>query len=569
MKFVRIAIFLAGMMGLVIGGLTGVSSLKNDQEQAEIRSHENLKSQAALLVDQFFGAIENGKVAAASSQGGVLPYITHRATLKMNQGAPEDFESFSSIDSSVLPDPAFELRVLQAIKSQIAIGDLKLSRLGLGTYEQIEGGLKEGIFILTPVFKAGENGTEGNVEKVQVVLLDPVRAFSGVQKLAQSEQSAYLIHRNGKVLAHTVSSYVGADLKKTDRLRGVIENLFLGAQTGAVDSYSHPEGGRNRVAFVRAGVSPFAFAVEERASPAVFTAPWFREQVQSGAARKNAGFALVLIAIALIAFSVVSSWASREVEKQVLAGRQMREEQGVKIPALAPSLAQNRVAPSVMTSQAQAEKAADSFVDQRQQIQEERAQSSREARALVTDRDPVIEFLSRTQNTPTLEGLEQELASLSSEMTDSPVLYFRYHRRNQGLTLASVAGEVRIPNHHQMQAYVRKDIELQVEQLADGGRIASLNNYGPISKIMMTQLNVAHFEAWAVTSNPEVSGQARMTGVLVVLQAGMRSAQVRPVLAKLLAEAGSYIYARANKLESRAARNTKAVFGMDLDAGIS
>jgi hypothetical protein len=223
----------------------------------------------------------------------------------------------------------------------------------------------------------------------------------------------------------------------------------------------------------------------------------------------------------------------------------------------------------VLTSQAQAEKAADSFVDQRQQIQEERAQSSREARALVTDRDPVIEFLSRTQNTPTLEGLEQELASLSSEMTDSPVLYFRYHRRNQGLTLASVAGEVRIPNHHQMQAYVRKDIELQVEQLADGGRIASLNNYGPISKIMMTQLNVAHFEAWAVTSNPEVSGQARMTGVLVVLQAGMRSAQVRPVLAKLLAEAGSYIYARANKLESRAARNTKAVFGMDLDAGIS
>lgn len=564
MKFVRVAIFLAGMTGLLIGGLTGVSSLKNDQEQAEIRSHENLKSQGSLLVDQFFGVIENAKTTA-------LPYVTHRAVLKLKQGSPEEFESFASLDASATgqaPDLALELRVLQALKNQLSMGDLSLTRQALGTYEVSEGGSKEGIFLATPAISIQPNGLEAPIEKVNLVLIDPIRAFSGIQKFAQGEQTAYLVHKNGRVLNHTISSFVGTDLKKTDALKEVIENLFLGAQTGSVESYTSTEGNRTRVAFVRAGVLPFAFAVEEKAPAPVFTAPWIEEQAGSGAARKSLGFALVLVAIALISFSVVSAWASREVERQISNARESRLESR-PLPAVAPSLSRNKIAPSVMSQKDRAEQAAESFVENRKNLETEKSLAIEGAQNILPERDSVNEFLTRIPSFPTLEGIEKELVTLCAELTDSPVLYFRYQRRNQNLGLAAVAGEVRIPNHSQMQAYVRKDIELQVEQLSESGRIASLNNYGPMSKLMLGQLNVAHFEAWGVTSSPEVSGQSKMTGVLVVLQAGMKSAQVRPSLARVLAEAGNVLYARSNKLESRATRNTRSVIGMDLESGLS
>jgi hypothetical protein len=564
MKFVRVAIFLAGMTGLLIGGLTGVSSLKNDQEQAEIRSHESLKSQGALLVDQFFGVIENAKTTA-------LPYVTHRAVLKLKQGSPEEFESFASLDASVsgqAPDLALEQRVLQALKNQLSMGDLSLTRQALGTYEVSEGGSKEGIFLATPVASIQANGMEAPIESVNVVLIDPIRAFSGIQKFALGEKTAFLVNKNGRVLNHTVSSFVGTDLKKTDALKEVVENLFLGAQAGSVESYTNTEGNRIRVAFVRAGVLPFAFAVEEKAPAPVFTTPWIEEQAGSGAARKSLGFALVLVAIALISFSVVSTWALREVEKQISNARESRRESR-PLPVVAPSLSQNKIAPSVMSQKARAEEAAESFVENRKNLENEKSLAVEGALNILPERDSVNEFLSRIPSFPTLEGIEKELVTLCAELTDSPVLYFRYQRRNQNLSLAAVAGEVRIPNHSQMQAYVRKDIELQVEQLSESGRIASLNNYGPMSKLMLGQLNVAHFEAWGVTSSPEVSGQSKMTGVLVVMQAGMKSAQVRPSLARVLGEAGNVLYARSNKLESRATRNTRSVIGMDLESGLS
>ncbi len=578
MKFVRVAIFLAGITGLVIGGLTGVSSLKNDQEQAEIRGHENLKSQAALLVDQFFGVIEHGKLVSQSSNSNAgptaLPYVTHRAVLKLKQGSPEEFESFAPLASTdagapaQTPDLALEQRVLQALKNQMSMGDLSLTRQALGTYEISEGGSKEGIFLATPEITIQTNGMEAPIEKVNLVLIDPVRAFTGIQKFAQGEQTAYVVHKNGRVLNHTVSNFVGADLRKTDALKEIVENLFLGAQTGAVESYTHPEGNRNRVAFVRAGVLPFAFAVEEKTPAAVFTAPWIEEQAGSGAARKSLGFALVLIAIALISFSVVSAWASREVEKQISHARETRRESR-PLPVVAPSLNANKIAPSVMSQKARAEQATETFVENRKNLENEKALAVEGALNILPERDSVSEFISRIPSFPTLEGIEKELVTLCGELTESPVLYFRYQRRNQNLSLAAVAGEVRIPNHSQMQAYVRKDIELQVEQLSESGRIASLNNYGPMSKLMLGQLNVAHFEAWGVTSSPDVSGQSKMTGVLVVLQAGMKSAQVRPSLARVLAEAGNVLYARSNKLESRATRNTRSVIGMDLESGLS
>ena len=157
----------------------------------------------------------------------------------------------------------------------------------------------------------------------------------------------------------------------------------------------------------------------------------------------------------------------------------------------------------------------------------------------------------------TPEEIEKTLAQLTSEMSESATLFFRYNRRLQNLTLGSVAGAIQIQNSALFQAYIRKDIEEQVEGFATEGKIASLNNYGPVSKMMIAHLNVAHFEAWAVTSEADVSGTPKLLGVLVVLNAGFRSAQSRPVLSRMLKEAGNYLYAHTNKITNNRNRSIR------------
>ena len=105
---------------------------------------------------------------------------------------------------------------------------------------------------------------------------------------------------------------------------------------------------------------------------------------------------------------------------------------------------------------------------------------------------------------------------------------------------------------------MREDIEAQVEQLAEQGKVASVTNYGPMNKLIVSQMKATQFEAWGVTSSAEVSGQAKLVGVLVILKTGTQSIQARPAIAKVLRESGNYLYAISNKVKTRAATYANA-----------
>jgi hypothetical protein len=572
MKIVRLAIFLTGITGLAMGGIMTLSSLRSGQEEAALHSNESLKTQATQFVDQFFGMLEASKNLSANSTA-IPSYVTHRAVLLLNQNAPAEFESFNSTDSSApvnagQTDFGLQERVQTALKNDLSLPDLQISRMTMGTYSLTDIGNKEGIYIATPIYKVTNGVTDPTaIEKINLTLIDPVKAFGGLQKLSSSQDSAaFLVSKKGKVLAHSVSAYVGTDLKHTETLKDTIENLFLGAQTGSVGKYTNADGVQEHIAFVRAGTSPFAFAVEQKVNPAVLSSAWFSDQVDSGAARKNFGFMFLIIAASLLAFSGISVWASREVGKQISNNAYARQadinspknNSIPTIPAdlplpllskLAPSLIQASKNPSVIPPPVAEASAV--LVEARDQIALEQEQLKAAMVGLTANRDYARDFLSKIENGYTLEGIEKELVQVSSEISESPVLYFRYHRRNQSLSLSAVAGDVKIANYSNMHAYIRKDIELQVEQMADEGKVASISNYGPMSKLIISHLNVAHFEAWAVTSHPEVSGKSKLVGVVVVLQAGMRSAQARPLIARILKDAGNYLYAQSNKIRPR------------------
>jgi hypothetical protein len=620
MKVAKFAIFLTGMMGLAMGGLMTISSLKHEQDQSQLRLYDQLKSESQILVDQFYSAIESAKSLSIQNAQGTnpsvssLPYVTHAGIVKLEQSQPKEFESLSSKEAfqlgigkdgkalESLPDLALEDRVLKSIQNGFSLSDLQISRFLISTYAIAENGNKEGIVLATPIYKSAQGVADPTqIEKLNIVLLDPSKVMASLSKMNSDRRRAYLISREGRVLAHSIDSFIGTDLKRMDSLRESIENLFLGAQTGVVTQYASSQGAKEQVAFVRAGIYPFAVAAEQNAPAAVLSAAWLSEQAASGAARKNLGMIFVLIAIALAAFAAVSFIARRleiparpsavrdglRVGLRDTAAESNLSDQGeresnesrvstsfqrwaVTPPVGAPWVPSSRVTPpltppsappltSPNSTQASliASAATEQFVENRAQIDAENRVRELQAKKIVITKDYEREFADRIKKQYTPEAIEKELTQVSSELTESPVLYFRYHRQTQNLNLASVAGQVQIPNYALMQAYVRKDIEQQVERLANEGKVASVSNYGPISKLMMSNLNIAHFEAWVVNSDPETSGTSRMVGVLVILQAGFRSAQTRPILANIIKEAGNYLYAQNSKLRPRRYENSE------------
>ncbi len=328
MKTARIAIFLTGLIGLGMGGLMSLTSIQSQQEEAVLRVNENLKTQAQSYVDQFFGVIEAVRTGANPS------YVLNQYTVKMNQGIPAEIESSKkdtdaktsatnenkNLNNVIKNTPenidlALEDRLINALKNQVSLTDIKLTSYAVGTFEMSDIGNKEGIFIA----QASDVAADGTINKISVVLMDPTIALSSFPKLNNSklDRNAYLIGKNGKVLAHTSGAYVGTDLRKADGLRNTIENLFVGAQTGTISSYHAVDGTKEQVAFVRAGTLPFAIGVEQKAIPAVLTLAWAEEQLSSGAARKALGLIFVVMAASIVLFSAVSITFNRRIQNEI------------------------------------------------------------------------------------------------------------------------------------------------------------------------------------------------------------------------------------------------------------
>jgi hypothetical protein len=172
--------------------------------------------------------------------------------------------------------------------------------------------------------------TSQSSDELNFVLIDPVKAMASLSKMTGDSRHAFLVNKNGKVLAHSVNAFVGTDLTKMDSLKGTIEGLFLGAQTGTVTHYQAMDGGREQIAFVRAGALPFAIGVEQKSNAPILSLGWLAEEFNSGAARKNLGIILIMIASALALFSGVSIWLSKELQKQIGQNAAAREETAIE-----------------------------------------------------------------------------------------------------------------------------------------------------------------------------------------------------------------------------------------------
>lgn len=587
MNLARAVILVTGMMALLLGGGAALTVYQQNRDQKWVDRHQQLKQQAQVFVDQFYALMN---LVQSTSEVASIPSVTHRGVVLVQRGVPVEIETFDAIKSiSADPDFALEERVLEALKKQIKFGDFVISKLAVGTYAKSAVGSQEAIFVAQPIFAPQSVGPENpksiqgapaqqaqgllsqQVQKIKITLIDPQVAFSSLSKwgkTANTEEAlaGYLLNRSGKVIAHSNANFVGTQLTKIESLRNIIDGIFLGAQTGTVSHYNAVDGNEKQVALVRAGVYPFAFAVETNAPPALFSKAWLEQQEQSGAARKALGIFLVLIAIAMMSMLALQTWFQNAIQN-VFLGKNigLRNNVGLNINTEhhpQAMFAREDLDPIGMTFKTElsaalppttlpprVEEKVETFAQSQNKIEAERTVAQDSVVTMVTANQEYDEFMTRLEAAYATDTLESELCEFASRLTESPVLYFRYYPRSQTFSLASAAGDVKITQASAMQVYVRRDIEQQVLQLANQGKVASLSNYGPLARMMISNLNVAHFEAWVVASDTTVDAYgAKMVGVLIVLRAGFKSAQVRPLLAKAIRETGNFVHLQNNRM---------------------
>jgi hypothetical protein len=559
MKTARIAIFLTGMIGLGMGGLMSLSSIQSQQEETVLRVNESLKNQAQAYVDQFFSVVE------AIKSGGNPYYVLNRFSVKLNQGVPSEIEKANHEDTQEenghISDLAMEDRLLTALKSQVSINDLKISKISVGTFELSEIGNKEGIYVAL----AGAPDRNAQINSMDVILMDPNLAMVSFPKLqtASMNRNAFLISKAGKVLAHTSTAFVGTDLRKSEGLKETIEDLFVGAKTGSVGTYHAVDGSRQQVALIRAGTLPFAIGVEQSALTPAFSYAWIQEQMGSGAARKGLGMIFVVMAAALVLFSFINTIFNRSIQNELMA-KKVKSRFSTEDFKSPPQFNLHHPVENETINDPSIENAAEEYIYGKTKMQGEFRNLSDAANALSkpqtsqsselkinVHRDYADELVNRIKQATSSDEIETALTQLTSEISESPTLFFRYNRRLQNLTLGTVAGNINIGNASLFQSYIRKDIEEQIEAFALEGKVASLSNYGPLNKMMITYLNIAHFEAWAITSDSEVSGTPKFVGVLIILNASFRSAQTRPILSRMLKETGNYLFAMNGRVSTR------------------
>lgn len=598
-QIARIAILLTGMTILVLGGGMGLTAYKQFQEQTVVDNHHRLKIQAQVFVDQFFHLVDSVK---NSNDVQTVPAVTHRGMALVQDGMPIEIEALDMIRNiEQEPDFALEERVLDALKKQIKFGDLAISKVSVGTFAKTGVGAQEGIYIAQPVFAPESAGPENptpqknsfnKILKIKFTLVDPALAFGSLAKWGETidqagnainSGAAYLVSRSGKVIAHSKSSFVGTQLSKIDSLKETLNSIFLGAQTGTVASYDSIDGNTKQVALVRAGIYPFAMVVETNEPAGVLSSRWFEEQWETGAARKALGIFLILIAIAIASTLAIQTWFVQAIEKMLKPrthahvapfNREDLDPIGLQIQpgalaaqsSVVPPAFAHTESPHALRNELEQEESpslnspisapprvaakVETFTESQSKIEQERTTAQDTILTVVTEKQDYEEFVRKIEAAYATDTIETELCDFASQLTESPVLFLRYYPRTQNLSLVAAAGDLKISNSAAMQVFVRKDIEQQITQFANQGKVASISNYAPLARMMISNLNIAHFEAWAVASDTSVDAYgSKMVGVLVILRAGFKSAQVRPLLAKAIRETGNNIHVQNNRIQ--------------------
>lgn len=144
------------------------------------------------------------------------------------------------------------------------------------------------------------------------------------------------------------------------------------------------------------------------------------------------------------------------------------------------------------------------------------------------------------------------LAQTASHLCESSTVFFRFDPASRKCQLETDAGFDSGQAPSQMSFVMEVAAVEKILDCARRQRLASLAQYQPLSQVILKSLGIAVFEAWAVTTSiPRQTAlnrppsEPKLLGVLVILQSGVPSATRRDFLARILRTTGFVVASKS------------------------
>ncbi len=416
---------------------------------------------------------------------------------------------------------------------------------------------------------------------VVLALVDPMQAFSLFKNWKSILQGrsmdiahrAFLITRNGTVLAHTEKSYIATNLRN----HPLFEKAFQTRGSGTFQSIDRLP---TLAAYSRIGSLPIA-AVTERVNLQTFsiTLKWVRD-----VALAFFGLIALCMLMARLAIKMQANRGAPSREGQapvnesgcledlwetneIVAQKPLLPTKSKMIEKLAPTIGHTAIAKNsdlrpdearvqeilakiakskrdaAMGKKEPAEEKSNVVVPHPElQAQMEELQNKQEdiatQRFLQAERAVEIlidQFQDELQENTSVRVWAEKLTSTAGRICKSPTLYFSYQVQNKLATLTTIAGFKNAEAPRSMTFPIVPAVLDTILRTEAEGKQASLAEYSPLAKMIMSKMGIAHFEAWPVT------GRGKLQGVLVILQPGTDSNLHRGALNRTIQIAGKNV----------------------------
>lgn len=379
-------------------------------------------------------------------------------------------------------------------------------------------------------------------ETLVLAVVDPNNVFSSLKSAiagaddVEGQYRVYLVSSSGHVLMHSQRNYIGADFSGTPLFKEILAPLAAGKQTNGAGTFRSIDQSSVAAAFVRIGTLPLAIVVEKLTEVDSF----WDAALESGTIHRFIGKILVVGAFLLtVIFGFFMLFRRRLGISRVEASK-ANEEVNVSPQLTYPSpdylVDQRRDPIQIIAERAIQEKAEASEASLRIELNSAHAALKRAAEesAIVSDYERDAAAIKDPAS------ISYKLTKTATQLCESPTLYFTYHDSMRLAVLHSDAGfQGESPDG--MSFPLGQEIMDRVIQADRNGEIASLADYGPLTKLVLARTGVAHFEAWALTGYGHLgrlSARPRLLGVLVILQAGVDSIARRESIARMIRTTG-------------------------------
>jgi hypothetical protein len=139
--------------------------------------------------------------------------------------------------------------------------------------------------------------------------------------------------------------------------------------------------------------------------------------------------------------------------------------------------------------------------------------------------------------------IADQAVQTAHQLCRTPSLFFSIDSNRSVAVLAAEAGFSEGGRHAPASLEFNLDAEAAsaIAKITQEGSIASLSEYEPLARLMITTFGVSHFEAWAVTGYSwlgRAAAKPRVLGVLVLMQSGSQTLTRHRSLGRMVRNAG-------------------------------